>query len=64
MTYYIHHVAVFDLFVYLTYSKLAHIFYRGAALAFLKYSGRESKSQEQSSITQSGSEPKQESGQE
>ena len=64
MVYFIHLVAVFALFVYLPYSKLAHIFYRGAALAFLKYSGRESKSQEQSSITQSGTEAKEESGQE
>jgi len=40
-TYFIHLVFIFSLFVYLPYSKLAHIFYRGAAMAFNKYSGRE-----------------------
>ncbi len=39
--YFIHLVFVFSLFVYLPFSKLAHMFYRGAALTFLKYSGRE-----------------------
>ena len=39
--YFIHLVFVLSLFIYLPYSKLAHLFYRGAALAFLKYSGRE-----------------------
>lgn len=39
--YFIHLVFVFSLFVYLPFSKLAHIFYRGTALAFNKYSGRE-----------------------
>ncbi|GBD97239.1 MAG TPA: hypothetical protein ENG83_11450 [Nitrospirae bacterium] len=39
--YFIHLVFVFSLFIYLPFSKLAHIFYRGAAMCFLKYSGRE-----------------------
>jgi quinone-modifying oxidoreductase subunit QmoC len=39
--YFIHLVFVFSLFIYLPYSKLAHMFYRSAALCFLKYSGRE-----------------------
>ncbi len=39
--YFIHLVFVFSLFIYLPFSKLAHIFYRGAAIAFNKYSGRE-----------------------
>ncbi len=39
--YFIHLVFVFSLFLYLPYSKLAHIFYRGAAICFLKYSGKE-----------------------
>jgi len=39
--YFIHLVFVFSLFIYLPYSKLAHMFYRGAALVFNKYSGRE-----------------------
>ncbi|MEW6600464.1 MAG: quinone-interacting membrane-bound oxidoreductase complex subunit QmoC [Nitrospirota bacterium] len=39
--YFIHLVFVFSLFIYLPFSKLAHMFYRGAALTFLKYSGRE-----------------------
>lgn len=42
--YFIHLVFVFSLFIYLPYSKLAHLFYRGAAMAFVKYSGRESQS--------------------
>lgn len=40
--YFIHLVFIFSLFVYLPYSKLAHIFYRSAAICFNKYSGRES----------------------
>jgi quinone-modifying oxidoreductase subunit QmoC len=39
--YFIHLVFIFSLFVYLPYSKLAHIFYRSAAICFNKYSGRE-----------------------
>ncbi len=41
--YFIHLVFVFSLFLYLPYSKLAHLFYRGAAMCFVKYSGREIK---------------------
>jgi quinone-modifying oxidoreductase subunit QmoC len=43
--YFIHLVFVLSLFVYLPFSKLAHMFYRGAALTFLKYSGREAEMQ-------------------
>lgn len=43
--YFIHLVAVFSLFIYLPYSKLAHLFYRSAAMCFNKYSGRETQSQ-------------------
>ena len=39
--YFIHLVAVLSLFIYLPFSKLAHMFYRGAAMCFNKYSGRE-----------------------
>ncbi|GBE06413.1 MAG TPA: hypothetical protein ENH31_03105 [Nitrospirae bacterium] len=39
--YFIHLVFVFSLFVYLPYSKLAHLFYRGTAMCFAKYSGRD-----------------------
>jgi quinone-modifying oxidoreductase subunit QmoC len=39
--YFIHLVFVFSLFLYLPYSKLAHLFYRGAAICFVKYSGRD-----------------------
>ncbi|MEN8263337.1 MAG: quinone-interacting membrane-bound oxidoreductase complex subunit QmoC [Nitrospirota bacterium] len=39
--YFIHLVFVLSLFVYLPFSKLAHMFYRGAAMCFMKYSGRE-----------------------
>jgi quinone-modifying oxidoreductase subunit QmoC len=39
--YFIHLVFVLSLFIYLPYSKLAHMFYRGTALVFNKYSGRE-----------------------
>ena len=39
--YYIHLVFVFALFIYLPFSKLAHMFYRSAAMCFNKYSGRE-----------------------
>ncbi|MBI5194731.1 MAG: quinone-interacting membrane-bound oxidoreductase complex subunit QmoC [Nitrospirae bacterium] len=41
--YFIHLVFVFSLFLYLPYSKLAHIFYRAAAICYAKYSGREKK---------------------
>ncbi len=39
--YFIHLVFVLSLFIYLPFSKLAHMFYRGAAMCFMKYSGRE-----------------------
>lgn len=39
--YFIHLVFVFSLFLYLPYSKLAHIFYRATAICYAKYSGRE-----------------------
>ncbi len=39
--YFIHLVFVFSLFIYLPYSKLAHMFYRGAALCFVRYSRRD-----------------------
>ncbi|MBI5674564.1 MAG: quinone-interacting membrane-bound oxidoreductase complex subunit QmoC [Nitrospirae bacterium] len=39
--YFIHLVFVLSLFIYLPFSKLAHMFYRGAAICFNKYSGRE-----------------------
>jgi quinone-modifying oxidoreductase subunit QmoC len=41
LVYFIHLVFIFSLFVYLPYSKLAHMFYRSAAICFNKYSGRE-----------------------
>jgi quinone-modifying oxidoreductase subunit QmoC len=41
--YFIHLVFVLSLFIYLPYSKLAHMFYRSAAICFIKYSGRETK---------------------
>lgn len=56
-TYFIHLVFVFSLFIYLPYSKLAHLFYRGAALAFLKYSGREAQSVSQQAVDQPAAEP-------
>jgi len=45
--YFIHLVFVFSLFVYLPFSKLAHMFYRGAAMCFNKYSGREAQAAQQ-----------------
>jgi quinone-modifying oxidoreductase subunit QmoC len=48
--YFIHLVFVFSLFVYLPFSKLAHVFYRGAALCFNKYSGREAEQAVQTEI--------------
>ncbi len=39
--YFIHLVFVFSLFLYAPYSKLAHIFYRTAAIFYAKYSGRD-----------------------
>ncbi|MBC8413766.1 MAG: quinone-interacting membrane-bound oxidoreductase complex subunit QmoC [Nitrospira sp.] len=44
--YFIHLVSVLALFLYLPYSKLAHMFYRTAAISFIKYSGRDSQSPE------------------
>ena len=41
--YFIHLVFVFSLFIYLPFSKLAHMFYRGAAICFNTYSGREAR---------------------
>ncbi len=45
--YFIHLMFIFSLFVYLPYSKLAHVFYRGAALCFVKYSGRDAAAEPQ-----------------
>jgi len=45
LIYFIHLVAVLSLFVYLPFSKLAHMFYRGAAMCFMKYSGREAQAE-------------------
>jgi quinone-modifying oxidoreductase, subunit QmoC len=42
-TYFIHLVAVFFLFAYAPFSKMAHMAYRTTALVFAKYSGREVK---------------------
>ncbi len=39
--YFIHLVFVFSLFIYLPYSKLAHMFYRATAICYIKYSQRE-----------------------
>ncbi len=39
--YFIHLVFVFSLFIYLPFSKLAHLFYRTTAMVFNKYSGRD-----------------------
>jgi len=41
--YFVHLAFVLSLFIYLPYSKLAHLFYRSAAICFMKYSGREKK---------------------
>lgn len=67
-SYFIHLVFIFSLFVYLPYSKLAHLFYRGAAMAFNKYSGREAQAQLGAAVVveagRPGTEAKQEPGQE
>jgi quinone-modifying oxidoreductase subunit QmoC len=39
--YFIHLIFVFSLFLYLPYSKLAHLFYRATAICYAKYSGRD-----------------------
>ena len=41
--YFIHLVAVFFLFAYAPFSKMAHMAYRTTALVFARYSGREDK---------------------
>jgi quinone-modifying oxidoreductase subunit QmoC len=66
MSYFIHLVFVFSLFVYLPYSKLAHMFYRGAAMAFNRYSGREAEAQQVAAAPVEAAQPeaKQETGQE
>ena len=48
--YFIHLVVVLSLFTYLPFSKLAHMFYRGAALSFNKYSGREAQVEAQPAV--------------
>jgi quinone-modifying oxidoreductase subunit QmoC len=62
LIYFIHLVFVLALFIYLPYSKLAHIFYRGAALTFNKYSGREAQTVPASSVQEAA--PAAESGDE
>ncbi|GBE40382.1 sn-glycerol-3-phosphate dehydrogenase subunit C [bacterium BMS3Bbin09] len=54
--YFIHLVFVFSLFIYLPFSKLAHMFYRGAAMCFNKYSGREAVADADNSIVVTGPE--------
>jgi quinone-modifying oxidoreductase subunit QmoC len=55
--YFIHLVFVLSLFVYLPFSKLAHLFYRGAALSFNKYSGREAQAAAQPAVAVAASAP-------
>jgi quinone-modifying oxidoreductase subunit QmoC len=57
LAYFIHLVCIFSLFVYLPYSKLAHLFYRSAAICFNKYSGREEAASAPQALAQPASEP-------
>lgn len=40
LTYYIHLIAVFHLFAYLPFSKMAHLVYRTAGMTYAEYAGR------------------------
>jgi quinone-modifying oxidoreductase subunit QmoC len=51
IAYFIHLVFAFALIVYLPYSKLAHLLYRTAALAFVEYTGRDAAKSAQADVT-------------
>jgi quinone-modifying oxidoreductase subunit QmoC len=40
IAYFVHLIFAFAVLMYMPYSKLAHLFYRGAAIVFAEYSGR------------------------